>query len=245
MNYRDLLYDTYVSNNKIFLRQNLADPDGQVIRNLINLHQTMSGWLDEVPRDGKALDVACGAGNILQWLKIEGFVNLFGVDISQEQVEIARQQFPEVVCGDAIAYLEKHPEEFQLITAFDILEHFTKQEAVRFLTAIYGALTPGGRLILQLPNGDSPFAGAVVHGDLTHEVTYTTVSLRHLLLASGFQDIQFQEHAPQPTSLKGLVRCGLWSLIRQLIKGIHLIETGGPSTQVYTRVMRATVVKAN
>lgn len=245
MNYRDILYGTYVSNNKHLLREKLANPDGQDIRNLTNLHRAMAIWLSQVPRHGKVLDVACGAGNILQWLKMEGFVNLSGVDISPEQVEIAQQQFPQVVCGDAIAYLEQHSEQFQLITAFDILEHFTKQEAIRFVTAIYGALTPKGRLILQLPNGDSPFAGAVVHGDLTHEVTYTTVSLRHLLLTCGFQDIQFQEHDPQPTSLKGLIRCGLWSMIRQVIKGIHLIETGGPSTQIYTRVMRATAVKAN
>jgi SAM-dependent methyltransferase len=245
MVYRQRLYDTYVSGNKQFSRDLLPNPKKQDTRNIINLHYGISSWLNKSSREGKVLDVACGAGNILNLLEFAGFTNLYGVDISQEQVNIAREKFPQVICGDAIEYLLQHPNEFVLITAFDIIEHFNKEEAFKFLKAIYSALIPGGSLILQLPNGDSPFAGAIVYGDLTHEVTYTSVSLKHILLACSFRDVQFQEHGPQPTSLKGIVRFVIWGVIRQVIKLIHFVETGGPSTKFYTRVIRAYAVKAN
>ncbi|MEH2464007.1 class I SAM-dependent methyltransferase [Nostoc sp.] len=243
MVYRQRLYDTYVSRNKQFLRDLLPNPKKQDNRNIINLHHAISFWLNEISRTGKVIDVACGAGNILNLLEFVGFTNLYGVDISQEQVNIAHERFPQVICGDAIEYLLQHPNEFVLITAFDILEHFNKEEAFNFLEAINSALVPGGSLILQLPNGDSPFAGGTIYGDLTHEVTYTSVSLKHILLVCGFGDVKFQEHGPQPTSLKGVARFGIWGVIRQIIKLIHFIETGGPSTEIYTRVMRAYAVK--
>ncbi|OYE02380.1 class I SAM-dependent methyltransferase [Nostoc sp. 'Peltigera membranacea cyanobiont' 232] len=245
MNYRQRLYDNYVSANKQFQRDLNPNPYKQDDRNIINLQYAMSNWLKEIPRNGKVLDVACGSGNILSLLQIEGFTDLYGVDISPEQVNIARQQFSQVICADAIEYLFQNPNKFSLITGFDILEHFNKDEAVKFLDAIYSALVPGGRLILQLPNGDSPLSGGVVYGDLTHEVTYTSVSLKHILLACSFGHVQFQEHGPQPTSLKGVVRFGIWGVIRQIIKLIHFVETGGISTGIYTRVMRAYAVKAN
>ncbi|MBR8833974.1 MAG: class I SAM-dependent methyltransferase [Stigonema ocellatum SAG 48.90 = DSM 106950] len=243
MNYRERLYETYVSGNKQFLRDLLPNPQKQDARNIINLRHAIASWVKQVPRTGKVLDVACGSGNILNLLQVEEFTNLYGVDISLEQVQIARLQFPQVVCADAMEYLLSNPNKFCLVTAFDILEHFNKEEAIKFLEAIHSALLPGGRLILQLPNGDSPFAGGIVYGDLTHEVTYTTVSLKHILFACGFSEPQFQEHGPQPTSLKGVIRYGIWGILRQIIRLIHLVETGGPSTEVYTRVMRATVVK--
>lgn len=83
----------------------------------------------------------------------------------------------------------------------------------------------------------------MIYGDLTHEVSYTTISLNHILLACGFRDVQFQEHGPKPTSLKSAARFVAWGVVRQVIKLIHFVETGGPSTGTYTRVMRAYAVK--
>jgi 2-polyprenyl-3-methyl-5-hydroxy-6-metoxy-1,4-benzoquinol methylase len=243
MNYRQRMYDSYVSGNKQFLKATIANPDRQDVRNIANLSYAMKGWLSQVSKSGQVSDIACGEGNILRLLQSEGFKDLHGIDISPEQVELAQSQFPQVVCGDAIEYLNNHTNQFDLITAFDILEHFYKDEAIDFLDKIHTALRPGGRLILQLPNGDSPFAGSVVHGDFTHEVTYTTVSLKHVLLACGFENIEFQEHSPQPTSIKSVIRSAIWASVRQIIRFVHIVETGGPSTGVYARVMRATAVK--
>jgi 2-polyprenyl-3-methyl-5-hydroxy-6-metoxy-1,4-benzoquinol methylase len=243
MNYRNKMYEKYVSYNKQFLRDSVGNYQKQDLRNINYFLLSLSVWLDRVSKSGKILDVACGEGNILKVLAAHGFTDIYGVDISQEQVALAREMFPQVVCGDAIEYLKNHENQFVLITAFDILEHFQKNEALQFLEAINSALVDGGRLILQMPNGDSPFAGNIIHGDFTHEVTYTSDSLKHVLLVSGFSDIEYQESGPLPNSMKGIIRYVLWKSISQIIKFVHIVETGGPSTGIYTRVMRATAVK--
>lgn len=47
------------------------------------------------------------------------------------------------------------------------------------------------------------------------------------LLACSFSEPQFQKHRPQPTFLKGVIRYGIWGVLRQIIRLIHLVETGG------------------
>lgn len=242
--YRDFLYASYVSHNKGFQKLQARNVKALHEANLRNLKASLGGWVRELIKSDPVLDVGCGPGNVLRFLKEEGFRELHGVDYSEEQVDIAKRDFPGVRVGDAFKFLEESDGKYGLITAFDLLEHFTRDEAIEFLKRVRNALKPGGVLILQLPNGDSPFAGAMAYGDMTHELIYTVVSLRHLLLASGFEDLKFKEHGPQPLSLPGMVRMLLWKVIRLLIAGVHYVETGGPSTGIYTRVMRVCAKKA-
>ena len=243
MQYRQRLYSSYVSNNK----KNIVKPDSNIesMRKeySCNFLSVIKNWLKNVSKIEPILDVGCGDGWALKMFQQEGFSDLHGVDISEEQTDIAHRFFPQVIHGDAIEFLENNPEKFILITAFDVLEHLTKDEAFVFLDGILSSLKPGGRLILSLPNGDAPFAGGIIYGDLTHEVTYTASSLRHLLSACGFNEVQFKEFGPQATSWKGAIRFILWQPIRQLIRFINIVEAGGPSTGIYTRVMAATAIK--
>jgi hypothetical protein len=45
-------------------------------------------------------------------------------------------------------------------------------------------LAPGARLILQFPNGSSPFVGHYFNGDLTHRTLFTRGSLEQLLIGT-------------------------------------------------------------
>jgi SAM-dependent methyltransferase len=60
------------------------------------------------------------------------------------------------------------PESFDLICAFDVLEHVPQDALPALLLEIRRALRPGGRFLARFPNGDSPFGRAFQHGDLTH-----------------------------------------------------------------------------
>ena len=74
-----------------------------------------AGLLPE-DRSAKIVDLACGAGKLLYFFKRMGYHNISGVDISPEQVELARQTTPDVQKANYIDYLESHPEVFDLIT---------------------------------------------------------------------------------------------------------------------------------
>ena len=62
------------------------------------------------------------------------------MDISPDQVALSRQVTSNVTQGNVIEFLEANPGQFDLITGFDIVEHFYKDEALRFLDAVYAGL---------------------------------------------------------------------------------------------------------
>jgi 2-polyprenyl-3-methyl-5-hydroxy-6-metoxy-1,4-benzoquinol methylase len=242
-NYRSVLYSTYVSANKRYLYDAIGDDHARE-RHLRSAIWSLREWLPPKAEEPRVLDLACGPGNLLAVFQRIGYADFAGVDASAEQVAVARRSFPDVVEDDVFAFLAREEEgEYDVITAFDLIEHFTRDEGIDFLRLVNRRLRPGGMLILQMPNGDSPFAGAVYSSDATHETLYTAVSLRHMLQACGFGECDFREYGPAPMSVAGVVRYGLWRMVRGGIKALHYIETGAPSTGIYTRTFRCRAFK--
>ncbi len=190
------------------------------------------------------MDLACGNGWLLYFFKQQGYGNLHGVDISPEQVKVARQVAPSVEQGSLFEYLGGVPARFDLITAIDIIEHLQKDEVLAFLDACCRALRPGGRLILQMPNADSPMGLGTRYGDFTHEVMFNSHSLAGVLAVCGFVSFAAREGGAVPGSgVKSAVRRLLWQMIRQLIQAWHFIEMGNSGSGIFTRVFVATAVK--
>ena len=196
----------------------------------------LRGWLP-ARRDAAIADLACGQGRLLHWLKLQAYTNLFGVDIAPDQVALARQVVPSVDQADALEWLARHPERFDLLIGLDIVEHFARDEALRFLELAYAALKPGGRLVLQTPNADSPFGLQHRYNDITHEWAYNVNQLARLLRRAGFVAIEPREQGPVPWgySLASTARFLVWRLIRAGLQLWNLAETGA-RLPVLTRV---------
>lgn len=201
-------------------------------------------WLPD-RRDAAIADLACGQGRLLHWLKSQGYTNLSGVDISPDQVALARQVVPSVDQADVLEWLALHPERFDCLIGLDIIEHFTREEALRFLELCFGALKPGGRLILQTPNADSPLGLQIRYGDITHEWAYNVNQLARLLRRAGFTAIEPREQGPVPWgySLVSTARFLVWRLIRAGLQLWNLAETGA-RLPVLTRVFLVKADKA-
>jgi len=159
------------------------------------------------------------------------------VDIAPDQVALARQ-VATVDQGDLLSWLAERPERFDLLIGLDIIEHFARDEALRFLELAYASLKPGGRLVLQTPNADSPFGLQVRYGgDITHEWAYNVDGLARLLRRAGFVAIEAREQGPVPWgySLVSTARFLVWRLIRAGLQLWNLAETGA-TLPVLTRV---------
>jgi SAM-dependent methyltransferase len=169
-------------------------------------------------------------------LKSRGYTNLYGVDIAPDQVALARQ-VANVDQENLLSWLAERPERFDLLIGLDIIEHFARDEALRFLELAYAALKPGGRLVLQTPNADSPFGLQVRYGDITHEWAYNVNQLARLLRRAGFVAIEAREQGPVPWgySLASTARFVVWRLIRAGLQLWNLAETGA-RLPVLTRV---------
>jgi len=201
-------------------------------------------WIPE-DKNIRIADLGCGSGFLLHFFKERGYTNLYGVDMSLEQVTLSRQVIEKISHDNVLHFLQINEHAFDLITALDLIEHFNKDEVLTFLDGCYNALRPGGRLILQTPNAESPFASSVRYGDFTHEVSFQLNSLSYLLRLSSFANITSHEQGPIPIgySLTSTLRFTLWQIFKYLLRFYNIVETGGASSSIFTRVFLISGVK--
>jgi 2-polyprenyl-3-methyl-5-hydroxy-6-metoxy-1,4-benzoquinol methylase len=139
-------------------------------------------------------ELACGHGSFLQWLHSRRFTNMAGVDSSEEQVALARQVGAQVDLDDVNRWLARQPNNhFSVLVAIDLVEHLPKDSFMDLLRGAGAALSPGGSLILRLPNGDSPLVGMNLFNDITHVWTYTPNCLNSLSQMHGFSGTEFAD----------------------------------------------------
>lgn len=202
----------------------------------------LRGWLPR-SRDARCLDVACGHGNFLFLLQEAGYHNITGIDLSPEQVTMARRVWHDVQHGNALEYLVGKTNEFDLITCFDMIEHLRKDEILSFLDLAQTAIRPGGALIIQTPNAESPWGAMHRYHDFTHETGFDPHSLAHILRLAGFDDFEARECGPYVHGMRSAVRATLWRSIHAGLALWNLAETGSQGSGVYTRNFLARVVR--
>lgn len=230
--YRETLYERYASTQA-------CRESGPSLPNFRRQAQYLSCLLkDYLPQDKTTpcLDLGCGAGNFLFFLKSAGFQDILGVDISPEQVGRAHELSLPAVHDDLFAFLKSSDRKYGLISAIDLIEHLTKEEVVQLLNLVREALLPGGLFMARSPNGGSPLAGGVCYGDFTHETILTPNSATQLLLTAGFREVRCFEQKPLPIGLIASIRSLLWPIIRMGYKFLHGVETGGFGQTVMTQV---------
>jgi SAM-dependent methyltransferase len=204
----------------------------------------LRGWLPAA-REAQVLDVACGAGRLLFFLKERGYVNASGVDLSPEQIARARQVTPKVIQSDLLEYLAANPGRFDLILGLDVIEHLTKPQVVSFFDRAFAALRPGGRLVIETVNADTPMGLPILYGDFTHETCFTPQSVVSLFRLTGFEQVAIRETGPVPWgySLKSTVRYLIWRFFRFGIRLANTAETGSGGSGVFTRVILGSGVR--
>ena len=109
---------------------------------------------------------------------------------------------------DTITYLNNGLSKYDIITAFDVLEHIPSSEQIIFLKAINNALSPGGLVILTVPNANSVLASRNRYIDYTHHVLFTEVSLDFVLYNAGFKEINIQplDYIIPSASIKNIIQ---------------------------------------
>lgn len=144
-----------------------------------------------VPR-GRVLDVGCGRGYLLKFLKDRGY-DPQGIELSENSAWHARNRLGlDVETGDFLAVAHRQAR-FNAIVFWHSLEHFSKPaEAIAHAR---GILNPGGLLAVAVPNSESLqarlFGRHWFHLDVPrHYVHFGTTALRTLLTQRHFRIIQ-------------------------------------------------------
>ena len=185
--YRDRLYRSYLESMEREPPTTLDNLRSRApyLRRLIHRHFPAD-------RECHIFEMGCGYGALLHFCRQEGYRHAVGVDRSPQQVETAAcLGIPGVQQGDLLSALGSLADSSQdVVIAFDVLEHFAKDELLPLIDEVHRVLRPGGRWIVHVPNGESPFHGRIRYGDFTHETIFTRTSLTQVLRASGFAEVR-------------------------------------------------------
>lgn len=166
-----------------------------------------------------------------------GYKSIRGIDRSPAQVAQARKLGIECISqgdfSDALKITPPNSED--IVICIDLLEHLTKDDVLKLNDEVFRVLRPGGKYIIHVPNGASPFSGNVVYGDITHQIAFTDISIRQLLNVSGFKEVNCYEDAPIAHGPISAFRLLLWKIIRTILVLVFVIETGSVSTKILTQ----------
>jgi 2-polyprenyl-3-methyl-5-hydroxy-6-metoxy-1,4-benzoquinol methylase len=186
----------------------------------------------------RVLEVGCGAGATLQWLKHSGRCReSAGIELVEAAAQIAQQHVDAVVVGDAERLIDTVFEgrQFELILCLDVLEHMV--DPWRFVVKLHRLLAPGGRVIFSIPNvrcvkvllplfflGRWRYAESGIL-DRTHLRFFTRSSAIELATTSELRVQKVLRHMPPHRSKLGALNLATLGLCADLIATQFLIAS--------------------
>ena len=95
-------------------------------------------FINRIPKDERVLEIGCGDGWLGEYMRAHGWTNYVGMDLVP----------PADIVGSVLdwKHLGIEPESFDVIIAFELVEH------VPCFDEAYALLKPGGRLMLTSPH---------------------------------------------------------------------------------------------
>jgi SAM-dependent methyltransferase len=133
------------------------------------------------------LEVGCGTGFVLSGIRTAfPLADLSGSEIFSAGLGFAAQRVPSARFYQVDARNLPFRDEFDVIGAFDVLEHIDEDEAV--IGEVYRALRPSGGFLLSVPQHPALWSPQDDHA--YHVRRYTRAGLRRKVEAAGFEIVR-------------------------------------------------------
>jgi 2-polyprenyl-6-hydroxyphenyl methylase/3-demethylubiquinone-9 3-methyltransferase len=183
---------------------------------LLNSAQPAASSQQPAASAGKKLfEVGCGNGSVASAVTSHGW-NVTGVDPSDQGIQYARAQHPEINLHQGSAYddLATQYGFFPVVLSLEVVEHV--YDPRRYAATVFSLLEPGGTAIISTPyhgyiknlamavsgRMDAHFTALWDHG---HIKFWSYKTLSALLLEAGFVDIQFERVGRIPPLAKSMI----------------------------------------
>jgi 2-polyprenyl-3-methyl-5-hydroxy-6-metoxy-1,4-benzoquinol methylase len=234
--FRHQLYERYVSSHF----RTVHSIDSDQLESYARFYRSTIKQFLPGDKNAHVLEVGCGLGHFLYFLKSEGYVNHHGIDIGREQIEACKQHVTTQVelVEDTKSYLDGHPRKFEAIVFIDVFEHLEESEFFPILDAVKEALTPTGKLIISVPNAACFTSLVTLYGDLTHRRLFSESSLSQLLTCAGFDSVNLYPHEKKVIrSFRSRREKWFWTLRDKAVRWLmsefyrHLSEGSYPGIQ--------------
>ncbi|WP_288078479.1 class I SAM-dependent methyltransferase [Pseudomonas sp.] len=162
------------------------------------LEQQYRVYLPLLPKipNARVLDIGCGAGEFLNFLKTHD-VPAIGIDLDAHEVERANERGLTAVHAEATEYLAHCDERFAAISLFQVIEHVPPTEVRPLIEACAKALAPGGALLVETINLRNPNAVNGFYTDPTHQVPLSDNYLSFVFQWNQLENVEFIYTLPE------------------------------------------------
>jgi len=134
----------------------------------------------------RVLEIGFGNGKFLAYGKKRQW-EMHGTEVNAGLLESARLKGFHAVHTESLEPFSA--DQFDLVAAFDVLEHLPQEALFPFLQEIQRVLKDRGVFIARFPNGDSPFGRFIQHADPTHLTTIGSSKARYFAKKLGVRII--------------------------------------------------------
>jgi len=164
-------------------------------------------------RGVRVLEIGFGNGGFIAWAKNQG-ADVAGIELNAEMREAARRAG--FTAFDAtLAELAAQPTRYEIVVAFDVIEHWDTAELIENFQRIRTLLTDGGLFVSRFQNGQSPFGRVFQHGDFSHKSTLSTYKIEYLASVTAFDIVRIDNACRVPTRASALGSLRQWWLARR------------------------------
>lgn len=116
----------------------------------------------------KVLEIGFGEGAFLTFAR-QNYWDISCTEINEDLVKVAKKYGYDAHHTDNLSGFDDGI--FDLVVAFDVLEHIDQKDLPLLLSEIKRILKTNGFFLARFPNGDSPFGLKNQNGDITHVTT--------------------------------------------------------------------------
>ena len=158
----------------------------------------------------RIIEIGCGTGDFLVFLKNNGYSDVIGIDVSKKCIEQAKQKQVNCYIADIADVNFDSDHRYDVVILSHTLEHIL--DSGLCIENVKKLMKPNGLLYIEVPDASrycdvnlSPFF-FLTYEHLTH---YSHQTLRNLGVKSGLKDILFKQFFK---CSKYYVHCGLYEL---------------------------------
>lgn len=136
------------------------------------------------------LEIGCGSGNFLRYLRHKGYASFVGIDMDDHLTEaLSDLNDAEIYLDDVAKILktELKNRTFDRIVLFDVLEHIDLPILSDLMKSLHDHISPNGRVLIRVPNIESPWGLKMHFGTFDHVTPLGPGRLQELAKMTGWQ----------------------------------------------------------
>ena len=219
LNNKDITEDVYIKHCKGFEKK---------------LSSLLSG-----PKDKKLLDLGCGCGFLVYFLKRKGFKDVTGIDLNEKLISIAKSRVDaQFIVGNGIEHLRKHGLRYDIVFLWNVLEHISKEQIIDSLKVLHASLSDNGFMVIRTPNMTNLMSQGNFCDDFTHRSGFTEQSIEQVARQAGFSHIEMLNQF-RMQNLKGKLK----SIVNAIVHKSLLWLRGGTKCKVFYRNLYVVLCK--